>query len=212
MKDKIKKIVVFVIIFVIVLVLINVVRNFCIIKGINKANEEFKNNFSKLTNYHMNLVKTSVEGEKEWKVQEEIHYKDGRLLYNTISNNEISNEETTQVMWYNYNENEGVLLVDNEKNNDIKADDIDMSKHIERMLIGEQMSSLEIAKKVIFSKYIISPIMIKDDCYVFKDGNDVTCVSTDSKLINKMDTNNTKSTYLFEEGTVQEKDVEKTVE
>ena len=72
----------------------------------------------------------------------------------------------------------------------------------------DKLSNQDIAK-ALFSKYLFMPISVKENCYVFNDNGTSTYINIENKLIKKSIGKGIEKTQEFNEGIVQDTDVEK---
>lgn len=205
MKNKAIKIILIVLVIVILLALINIIRNYSIIKEIRDANIEFKENFSKVTNFSL-LKETKSTGESGYmNVKIEIYYKDGIYLDKEEGN--INDTKATVITWFDYNTQQGIKIHDNTEE-EVESKDMDSSKGITLINTLDEITDKDVFE-TLFTRYLFKPIVVKEDCYIFSDDGTDTYVNKETKLVKKVIGENISETQEFKEGVVKDTDVEK---
>ena len=202
MKSKVAKIILIVLIIIIVLILINLIRNYSIIKEISNSNEKFEENIGKMKNFYLLKETKSSSKDGYMNVKTEVYYKDAIYLEKVEGN--VNDEKNTTITWYDYNNKNGIRISNNTEE-EITVNDI---PKISNLLDIYKISNENIIK-VLFSKYLFVPISIKENSYVFNDSGTITYINKDNKLIKKSIGKDIQKTQKFNEGIVQDTDVEK---
>ena len=202
MKSKVAKIILIVLLIIIVLILINLIRNYSIIKEISNSNERFKENIGKINNFYLLKETKSSSEDGYMDVKTEVYYKDGTYLEKVDGN--VNDEKNITITWYDYNNKNGIRISNNTEE-EISVNDI---PKISNLLDIYKISNENIIN-VLFSKYLFVPISIKENSYVFNDSGTITYINKDNKLIKKSIGKDIQKTQKFNEGIVQDTDVEK---
>ena len=202
MKNKTTKIIFIVLLIIIILIIINLIRNYSIIKEISNSNERFKENIGKINNFYLLKETKSSSEDGYMDVKTEVYYKDGTYL-EKVDGNE-NDEKNITITWYDYNNKNGIRISNNTEE-EISVNDI---PKISNLLDIYKISNENIIK-VLFSKYLFVPISIKENSYVFNDSGTITYINKDNKLIKKSIGKDIQKTQKFNEGIVQDTDVEK---
>ena len=135
-------------------------------------------------------------------VKTEVYYKDGTYLEKVDGN--VNDEKNITITWYDYNNKNGIRISNNTEE-EISVNDI---PKISNLLDIYKISNENIIN-VLFSKYLFVPISIKENSYVFNDSGTITYINKDNKLIKKSIGKDIQKTQKFNEGIVQDTDVEK---
>ncbi len=202
MKNKTTKIIFIVLLIIIILIIINLIRNYSIIKEISNSNERFKENIGKINNFYLLKETKSSSEDGYMDVKTEVYYKDGTYLEKVDGN--VNDEKNITITWYDYNNKNGIRISNNTEE-EISVNDI---PKISNLLDIYKISNENIIK-VLFSKYLFVPISIKENSYVFNDSGTITYINKDNKLIKKSIGKDIQKTQKFNEGIVQDTDVEK---
>lgn len=203
MKSKVAKIILIVLLIIIVLILINLIRNYSIIKEISNSNEKFEENIGKMKNFYLLKETKSSSKDGYMNVKTEVYYKDAIYLEKVEGN--VNDEKNTTITWYDYNNKNGIRISNNTEE-EITSNDI--PKITSLIDIYDKLSNQDIAK-ALFSKYLFMPISVKENCYVFNDNGTSTYINIENKLIKKSIGKGIEKTQEFNEGIVQDTDVEK---
>lgn len=202
MKSKVAKIILIVLLIIIVLIVINLIRNYSIIKEISNSNEKFEENIGKMKNFYLLKETKSSSKDGYMNVKTEVYYKDAIYLEKVEGN--VNDEKNTTITWYDYNNKNGIRISNNTEE-EISVNDI---PKISNLLDIYKISNENIIN-VLFSKYLFVPISIKENSYVFNDSGTITYINKDNKLIKKSIGKDIQKTQKFNEGIVQDTDVEK---
>ena len=202
MKNKTTKIIFIVLLIIIILIIINLIRNYSIIKEISNSNERFKENIGKINNFYLLKETKSSSEDGYMDVKTEVYYKDGTYLEKVDGN--VNDEKNITITWYDYNNKNGIRISNNTEE-EISVNDI---PKISNLLDIYKISNENIIN-VLFSKYLFVPISIKENSYVFNDSGTITYINKDNKLIKKSIGKDIQKTQKFNEGIVQDTDVEK---
>ena len=202
MKNKTTKIIFIVLLIIIILIIINLIRNYSIIKEISNSNERFKENIGKINNFYLLKETKSSSEDGYMDVKTEVYYKDAIYLEKVEGN--VNDEKNITITWYDYNNKNGIRISNNTEE-EISVNDI---PKISNLLDIYKISNENIIN-VLFSKYLFVPISIKENSYVFNDSGTITYINKDNKLIKKSIGKDIQKTQKFNEGIVQDTDVEK---
>ena len=202
MKSKVAKIILIVLLIIIVLIVINLIRNYSIIKEISNSNEKFEENIGKMKNFYLLKETKSSSKDGYMNVKTEVYYKDAIYLEKVEGN--VNDEKNITITWYDYNNKNGIRISNNTEE-EISVNDI---PKISNLLDIYKISNENIIN-VLFSKYLFVPISIKENSYVFNDNGTSTYINIENKLIKKSIGKGIEKTQEFNEGIVQDTDVEK---